>query len=267
MAFRFLHIAPETANSQCNLRLLPSPSRHRGTTLAFAIPVRPLASIEPSYRPWHRLYLEPEPHGHGSSRPTFAFAFGRGARLEARSARSSRASSWASQCRSRSVRVRRCSSARLTALSRASTCASRVVSRSSALAANIGTSSTVDSPNTPRSSLSMSVTIALPIEIPTMSQYRLQVDHFAGGTGTLTIWKASASSRPASSLRSILAKMPRSRSITGLRVSTCIHAATCCTCVCDLVVAVRDRDLDGGVRVVVWIAAVVGRGRGIAVLF
>ena len=41
-------------------------------------------------------------------------------------------------------------------------------------------------------------------------------------------------------------------------MSTCRQQQLCCTCVCDLGALSRIRDLDGGVRVVVGIAAVVG---------
>ena len=44
---------------------------------------------------------------------------------------------------------------------------------------------------------------------PTDSQYRLHVDHFAAAAGTRTVRYASSLPRPASSLRSILANMPR----------------------------------------------------------
>jgi len=61
----------------------------------------------------------------------------------------------------------------------------------------------------------MSIVTARPIEIPTESQYRFHVDHFAAIAGTLTVRYASSSLRPASSFRSILASVPLSMSINA----------------------------------------------------
>ena len=60
----------------------------------------------------------------------------------------------------------------------------------------------------------MNIETARPIEIPTESQYRFHVDHFAPVAGTRSVRYASSSLRPASSLRSILAKVPLSMSIS-----------------------------------------------------
>jgi len=48
---------------------------------------------------------------------------------------------------------------------------------------------------------------------------------------------------------------------------TCAHRATCCTCVCDLGVSVRDRDTEADVTVVNRIVAVGGASRGARSLF
>jgi hypothetical protein len=53
------------------------------------------------------------------------------------------------------------------------------------------------------------------IETPADSQHRLQTAHFAAVTGTRTIRYVSPCPTPANSVRSILARTPRSRSITG----------------------------------------------------
>ncbi len=70
---------------------------------------------------------------------------------------------------------------------------------------------------------SWSHSIARPIEIPTDSQYRFHVDHFAPVAGTRSVRRASSPPSPARSVRSILAKMPLSKSITA----TCdLHMCT-----------------------------------------
>jgi hypothetical protein len=63
----------------------------------------------------------------------------------------------------------------------------------------------------------MSITTARPIETPTESQYRFQVDHFAQVAGTRNVRYDSSSPRLARSLRSILARVPLSRSINADR--------------------------------------------------
>ena len=69
----------------------------------------------------------------------------------------------------------------------------------------------------------MSIATARPIETPTESQYRFHVDHFAPVAGTRSVRRASSSQSPARSLRSILAKMPLSISIS----TTCdVHMCT-----------------------------------------
>ncbi len=143
----------------------------------------------------------------------------------------------------------------------------RLASSSSARSANTGTSSPGMSPNTLTSSRSMSIMMARPIEIPAESQYRFHVAHFAAVTGTRTIRYTSSWPRPESSLRSILASVPRIEFHHAPPVSTCRHRATCCRCVCDLGVSARICDEAAGVVAVLRIVAVVDGIGGAPIVF
>ena len=69
----------------------------------------------------------------------------------------------------------------------------------------------------------MSAATARPIEIPTASQYRFYVAHFAASAGTRSVRKASSLPSPARSFRSILAKVPLSMTISD---TTDVHMYT-----------------------------------------
>ena len=69
----------------------------------------------------------------------------------------------------------------------------------------------------------MSSATARPIETAAASQYRFHVNHFAAVAGTRNVRKGSSLPRPARSLRSILAKVPLSMSISD---TTDVHMYT-----------------------------------------